>query len=445
MPYRIVIALAVAWCAAFPLIGWWAELHLFADGGLFSYAVAADDAWAFHWRQISGRVAAFLWASWPASLWGRLSGDPAGAVTLYALLHFSAPALGFAAVWRADRTGVIRLWAALSLVLLCPVTFGFPTELWTAHAAVWPMLALFWTPGSRARWAAGTLALGIAVLSHEGGIVWAFVLCGALALSPDRARALSRAALSFGLMLAVWIACRVTFPPDPAEAEVLRLNAWNLLRVSRLWSPLMLTLAAGLGVYGAALALRRGPVVAFAAAASGLTLWWTLLDSTLHAGNRYDFRTLLLGAVPVLMLLAAARAAGLARKVPLSSAAAGAVLLVTLIHGVETAKFVRVWRDYTATIRALAAGDHADPLLGDDRFVSAARVPARIAAVSWPATVPFLSVMVSEGYAPRRLAAHPDNGYFWFDCAAAAANAAAPRALPGRTREMVRIYTCGHR
>jgi hypothetical protein len=39
----------------------------------------------------------------------------------------------------------------------------------------------------------------------------------------------------------------------------------------------------------------------------------------------------------------------------------------------------------------------------------------------------------------------PGAGYFWFDCAAATANAVAARALSQPTHEMLRRYTCLHR
>jgi hypothetical protein len=446
---RVVPALALAWCAAFPLVGLPAQLHLFADGAIFSYAVAAGDAWEFHWRQIPVRAAAFLWASLPAQAWGRIFGDPAQAVALYGALHFLAPALGFAATWRADRTGLIRMWAALSIILLCPVVFGFPTELWTTHAAIWPALALFWSPGGRARWAAGTAALATVVLSHEGGLVWAGALLACLAFAPDRVNVLRRAALSLGLALTIWIAVRIAFPIAPYEAEVLTRNAWRLVTVSNLCSSLVLTAAAGLAAYCAALLLRRGPGVAFGVAAAGLAVWWVALDTTLHAGSRYELRALLLGLTPGLLALAALHACGrverlAARARAAAPAAMGALLIVTLVHAVETAKFVAAWRGEVVALRALAADGQGDPTPGDGIFVSWSNMPARFAPLSWHSTTPFLAVMVSDGYAPRRLVVHPDGNYFWFGCAAATANAAMPSAFPHATREMIRDYTCLH-
>ncbi len=444
---RVVVGLAAAWCVAFPLVGLTAQLHLFADGGLFAYAVAAGDAWDFHWRQISGRVAAYALASLPGETWGRITGDPAAAVALYAALWFAAPAVGLAATWLADRTRTLRLWAALSTALLLPVVFGFPTELWITHAAFWPALALCWSPGGRGRALAAGAALAVLVLSHEGGVVWAAVLLGALLLAPARLAALRGAVLALAPSLAVWGALKLLLRPDAYVAEVLGNNAANFLDASSLLLPLPLTMAGALLVYLVGWLPRRDAAMALGIAVAALAPWWLLFDATLHAWDRYFLRTLLLGAVPGLAVLAALHAGGwfaplLARARPLAPLAAGALVLATLVHAVETAKFAQAWRGYMAVVAALAARGEGDPALGDDGFVNAAQVPARFVPLAWKSTTPFLSVMVSEGLAPARLLVDPRVGYVWFDCRAATRNAAASRAVPAPTREMVRRYAC---
>ncbi len=437
---RVAGGLAALWCLAFPLVGVTARLHWFADGSLFSYAVAAGDAWAFHWRQIGGRVAAFALASLPAEAFGGVAG-PAAGVALYGVLLFAMPGLGLAACWAADGTRVIRVWAAVATAVLCPVVFGFPTELWFAHAAAWPALALLWRPVGW-RWPAGMAALGVVVLSHEAGVIWAGVLVAALRFSPGWRVALPRAAGGLVALLLAWAACRWAFRPDPYVAEVLGRNAWNLFAPASLSAPLVLTLAGGLALYAAALPVGAGP--AAAVAACGLAVWWLGFDAGLHAWDRYYLRTLLLGAVPALLAGAAWQAGGGRLRVGLR-AGLGALAVVTLVHVVETAKFVVAWRGYVAAVRVLADGEARDPALGDADFVSAARVPARFAALSWHSTTPFLSVLASDGYAPGRLVVDPRAGYFWFGCAAATANAAAARGLPPATRAMVRRYACLHR
>ena len=440
---RLILGLAVAWCVAFPLVGVGLRFHLFADGGLFAYAVAAGDAWAFHWRQIPVRLAAFAVASWPAEVWGQVTGSPAAGVTLYATLLFLAPAAGLAVTWAADRTGIIRVWAALSTLLLCPIIFGFPTELWVTHAAIWPAMALVWSPGGRARDALTVAVLGVVVLSHEGGVLWAVALLASLLMHPDPRVALRRAVRCIVPGAVVWIGCKVLIATDPYVAEVLGRNALNLFRPASLVAPLVLEIAAALALFCLALGLRRGPWVAFGVAAMALALWWALGDAPLHAWDRYYLRSMILPAAPLLVLLATLDVTGRLR-VTASPRLVAAVLLVTLIHATETARFAVVWRDYMAGIRDLASGNQSDPGLGDASFVSSARLPPRFRPLAWHSTTQFLAVLVSDGYAPQRLVVDPQANYFWFDCATATANQAATRALPEPTRAMVRRYTCLH-
>ncbi len=122
-----------------------------------------------------------------------------------------------------------------------------------------------------------------------------------------------------------------------------------------------------------------------------------------------------------------------------------AVLLVSLVHAVETTKFIAAWRVHLAAVQGLVMGAEADPALGDAAFVSTARLPAASAPLAWHSTAPFLGALAAPGYAPARLLVDPGAGYFWFDCAAATTHAAAARALPQPTREMLRRYTCLHR
>jgi hypothetical protein len=113
--------------------------------------------------------------------------------------------------------------------------------------------------------------------------------------------------------------------------------------------------------------------------------------------------------------------------------AAGAVVLVLLVHAVETAKFIRTWTDYKGAVVSLAMSAISDPALGDPRFVSSERIN------------PALSVLVAPGLAPRRLVVDPNASYFWLSCAAATANRDADRAVPSGSRELVRVYACLHR
>lgn len=131
------------------------------------------------------------------------------------------------------------------------------------------------------------------------------------------------------------------------------------------------------------------------------------------------------------------------RPAPLR-ALAGAVALVLVVHVVETAKFVVGWSAYRGAVRALATGATADPQLGAPYFVSSRRIPADLNRLSWFSTTPYLSALVA-GFQPKRLVIDPAGNYFWLSCATATANATAARAVPVRTREMIRFYSCLHR
>jgi hypothetical protein len=195
-----------------------------------------------------------------------------------------------------------------------------------------------------------------------------------------------------------------------------------------------------------------------AAALAGYFLWF---DHSLHASNRYYLRTAFVLATPVLGALAAAvamqagggwltaarsvtRLMAVLTRAPLVRPLTGALLLVTLVHAVETAKFVTAWTRYKEAVRALATGAASDPALGDARFVSSGRIGSDLNRLSWFSTTPYLSAILAD-FAPSRLVVDPRGNYFWLSCATATANAQAVRAVPAATRDLVRVYSCLHR
>ena len=145
MPLRaLAVAIGIAWSVAFVLVGLRYDLQMYGDGSIFAYAVAAQDAWTFHWHNISGRVFVYLLAHLPAETYVGLTGDARGGIGLHGLLFFSAPLAGLALTYAADRSKsrLIFVYACLSTACLCPFVFGFPTEMWVAHAVFWPTLAI---------------------------------------------------------------------------------------------------------------------------------------------------------------------------------------------------------------------------------------------------------------------------------------------------------------
>jgi hypothetical protein len=117
---------------------------------------------------------------------------------------------------------------------------------------------------------------------------------------------------------------------------------------------------------------------------------------------------------------------------------------VTMIHGIETAKFIASWNSYRNAIAGLAMSTDSDPALGDTRFVSAGRISPALSPLSWFSTIPYLSVILSN-FSPNRLVIDPTGNYFWLSCETATRNRDAELTVPMQTRELVRKYSCLHR
>ena len=476
---RLVVGLGLGWAALFVLVGVGFRLQLYGDGSIFSYSVAVRSGWAYHFHNIADRMFVYAFSHLPAETYVALTGDGRGGIFLYGLLFFAAPLVGLLLTFATDRSPrrTIFVAACVSTACLSPLVFGFPTEMWVAHAVFWPTLAL----GHYARRGAiGTVALLAAMLamalSHEGGLVFAGVVVltvGARGLSNA---AFLRAAGVFVMVLAVWIAVKLTLPPGDYYASIIpAAEAMFFDPRMLLASEFFMLLVAALTAYGVALVVFRGiasvqaPVLACGLVALALTAYWLWFDHALHTQNRYYVRTVIFFVAPVLgglavlravctedqlhlpalwmQRLAAALAAGVAAlgQGSAARAAAGAILVLTLAHAVETTKFVAGWTRYEAAVRDLAMGAAADPALGDPRFVSTDRIDPDTNRLKWQTTTQFLSVLVAPDFLPSRLVIDPSAGYFWLTCARATATERADLALPVESRRLIRVYSCLHR
>ena len=125
-------------------------------------------------------------------------------------------------------------------------------------------------------------------------------------------------------------------------------------------------------------------------------------------------------------------------------ALASILVAVTLIHAVETGKFVTAWSGYRDAIAALAMSEESNSELGYPRFVSSRRVPRDLAPLEWFSTIPYLSVILSN-FRPNRLIIDPTGNYFWLSCATATNNRDRELIVPVQTRELIRTYSCLHR
>ena len=124
----VVVFAGIAWSVAFVVIGLRYELQLYGDGAMFSYSVAVQDAWAFHWHNISGRSTVYLLSLLPAEAYVALSSDPIGGIVVYGFLFFVAPLLGLIATFAVDRSGgrIIFSYACFSTACLMSAGVRFP-------------------------------------------------------------------------------------------------------------------------------------------------------------------------------------------------------------------------------------------------------------------------------------------------------------------------------
>jgi hypothetical protein len=467
----LVTGAGLAGAALFVIVALHYRLQEYADGSMFSYAVAVRDAWAFHWHNISGRVFVYLFTSWPAEMFTALTRDPAGGIFVYGLMFYAAPLLGLALTYAADRSEgrIIFVYACASTAVLCPLVFGFPTEMWIAHALFWPALAICHYARRGPLGFAMVFAVLLAlILTHGGALVLAVAVLCTVLLRGLRDALVLRTTLALLLVLMAWAAVHAAFPPDAYFGRIVMAAALNFIDITGLVCPMCVLLLGALAGYaGLCVALpgrSGGRACAYAAliVAAGLAVYWLWFDRTLLTDQRYPLRTALLIGTPVLGAIAAAfalrREHRLHLPVPLlpqllaalsrpaaARVATGALMLVLLIHAVETAKFVVAWTDYRSAMRELAMGSAADPSLGDGRFVSSGRIPPKLNRLSWFSTTPYLSVLVAPGFAPKRLVVDPADTYFWLSCETATANEQADRAVPRKSRALVRLYSCEHR
>jgi hypothetical protein len=467
----LVIAAGIGASIIFVVVGVLSELQMFGDGSIFSYAVAAESAWSFHWHNISGRMFTYVFADIPAEAYVALTKSAKGGIVVYGLLFFSAPLLGLLATLKADHTAnrTIFTYACVSTACLCPLVFGFPTEMWMAHAVFWPTLAVCLCAPINLRGATavfvGLLAL---VFTHEGAIVLASAILFALFLRGWRNVIFIRAVGAFLVVMMIWLIVKITVRPDDYIAGVLDAAAYKFIDIENLAQPAFLLLLAALTGYAILLILLRrmsvprAPAYAALACAAALAVYWGWFDRSILAEARYNLRTVLLMATPALGVLAAVqtmddesrRKSAFPFLAPLADTIesranprmiSGAILLTMLVYAVETAKFVGAWIDYKAAVRALATGTDSDPALGDPLFVSSQRIGASLNRLSWNSTTPYLSVLVAPGLKPTRLVVDPDAGYFWLSCKTATQSEQTSTAIPAAARRLIRVHACLHR
>ena len=391
----LVVGTGLCWSVAFIAIALGYRLELYADGAMFSYAVAVQDVWAFHWHNISGRMSVFFLSLLPAEIYVRLSGNPGAEIIVYGVLFYAAPLAGLIGTFAADRSRdrIIFVYACCSTALLCPLIFGFPTEMWIAHAVFWPTLAVC---HYAKRTVAGAALIFVMMLilafTHEGALALAFATVATLAPRGLRDASFLRAAAALVVVLVLSAAVKIIVPPDEYYAGVLVRAALHFFDLAIFQASIVLLLFATLAGYVVILLMlsrpapRRAYLYAAVIVMAVLAAYWLWFDHTIHASSRYYLRTALVIVTPVFGALAtlgtyheAGRPAFHLPGLEWTMTAirhrgarplAAAFMLLTLVHVIETGKFVAAWVDYRAAVSALAIGDRSDPALGNPRFVS---------------------------------------------------------------------------
>ena len=112
----LTIGIGLTWSVVFLVAALHYELELYADGAVFSYAVAVQDVWAFHWHNISARASVFVLTLLPAEIYVGLTGNPLGGIKVYGFLFYAAPLLGLIGTVAA----ILQTFSSLGAVGVTP-------------------------------------------------------------------------------------------------------------------------------------------------------------------------------------------------------------------------------------------------------------------------------------------------------------------------------------
>ncbi|HWL75080.1 MAG TPA: hypothetical protein VNQ74_14515, partial [Burkholderiaceae bacterium] len=254
----LIVGTGLGWSVAFPVIALFYQLELYGDGAMFSYAVAVRDVWAFHWHNISGRTSVFLLTLLPAEALVRITNSPSAGIIAYGLLFYISPLMGLAVTYAADRSPgrIIFVYACGSTALLCPLIFGFPTEMWLAHAMFWPTLALsHYTRTTNIGALLVFAAWLLLAFTHEGALVLLLAIAATLAPRGLRSATFVRAAISLPIIVILAAVAKIVLPPDDYYADAFLRAALHFFDLEIFKVEVVLVLLAAIIAYGAILML----------------------------------------------------------------------------------------------------------------------------------------------------------------------------------------------
>jgi len=461
---KLVIVTGLASAFLFIVVGLCFRFQLYGDASIFSYAVAVQDSWAFHWHNISNRSSVYFYAHVPAEFYARVTGDAWGAIQIYAFLFYAAQLFGLALTYAFDRTKdrLIFAFACTSTALSVPLIFGSPTEMWLAHALFWPALAA--AHCAERRWIVLAVFATFLPLSftHEGSLIFIATILITVLLRRGELTRFWHCLAATAAVLAVWVYVRTSLPPDAYTGKVLISAAKNVFNLDTLLDRMILLIAAAIGGFLLLLFVLRSAKVSLATPISyfvvlaALTAYWIFGDPELHADERYYLRTAIILLTPGFAFLAVCvafsgeliRPAKTFYGIPKTlfawigaQAAAGLMLLVFVIHSAETARFADAWSDHLSLFKTMVTQ------ASRSREVEIDSENPEYEELPWFSTLPYLSVLVAPDFKPARLGIDPRSDYFWISCATATASVkkAGPTGIPAQSREMIRRYSCAHR
>ena len=383
---RLVIGAGLCWSVAFVVIALRYQLELYGDGAMFSYAVAVQDVWAFHWHNISGRSSVFFSVCGRPRPWSESPGRPWAGIITYGLLFYISPLIGLIVHLRG-RSLARPIHLFLCLLFDRP---ALPAHLRLSNRDVAGPRDLLACAGAQPlreanrRWSNSVFAAQLLLaFTHEGALVLLFAIVATLAPRGLRSVQFVRAMISLTVILTLAAASKFVLPPDDYYAGVLLRAALHFFDPEVFKVEVVLLLLAALTAYGAIFAAismispERAWIYSLGIVLVPLSIYWLQFDHSVHASSRYYLRTVLVLLTPVFGAVAALSAmagdgiifsplAGLQHTLisPGNQALrvlAGAFAVAMLIHAVETEKFVTAWTDYRNAVAALATGQDADP------------------------------------------------------------------------------------
>src|SRR5262249_19887562 len=140
-----------------------------------------------------------------------------GSILVYGFLWFVAPFLGLAATRAIDRSEgkVFFVYACFSTAFLCPMVFGFPTEMWMAHSLFWPALTVCHYARRGISGVSAIFAVLLALgFTHPGALVLEVAILVTLAMRGFKDRKLWRASVVFVLVVALRSIVKALLSPD---------------------------------------------------------------------------------------------------------------------------------------------------------------------------------------------------------------------------------------